>query len=260
MDPEQRFLQARHARWSALAESHHSDHHQRVTTIEALATFWSSLRQFLTEWNARLQQVDHKQQCLNLKEELHALRQACLNPNTGSSSSSSSSTILPPELLAAIPMDLPAADWRVLHGEFTKYVQAWEEVFTTRFPKGKFTFSRYRQEVARRLALGIPLEKERVPTFRTTKSSTTAATTAAVAVMSEMDESSSLQNISDSSIHIQQDGSVWIQPTTCTSRDDEPQQPSGSIITSSIVGQPRRQQLSSGAILFRSMSNCQIQV
>ena len=257
--PEQRFLQARLARWSALAESHHSNHHQRDNTIEALATFWSSLRQFLTEWNQRLQEVDRKQDCLNLKEELHALRQACLNPNSSSlRSETPSSNILPTELLAAIPMDMPAADWRVLHGEFTKYVQAWEEVFTTRFPKGKFTFSRYRQEVARRLAMGIPLEKEHVPTKQTTISSTAAA-----AAMSEMDERSSVQNISHASIHIQEDGSVWIQPTTRL--DDQPHQSSlassSSNSTSSINRsvQPR-QKLSSGAILLRKISHCQIQM
>jgi hypothetical protein len=234
MDPEQRFLQARQARWSALSNTTTSS--SRATTVEALAAFWTALRQLLVEWNQRLHVASlNRQDCLNLKEELHAVRQACLNPT---STSTTSGTSEGPPFGLPVPQDLPAADWRVLHAEFTRQFQAWEELFDERFPRGKFTFGRYRQEVARRKALGIPLEEASGTTMKQPKD---VMVTSSTSTMSQMDENSSIQNISDATIHIQRDGSLWIQ----TSQDPE----------SSF-----RVPISSGAILLRCISNSTIQM
>jgi hypothetical protein len=243
MDPEQRFLQARQARWSTSTTV--SNHRE---TAEALATFWSALRRRLAEWKQRVQVVSTRQECLNLKEELHALRQACLNPSSSISSSSTTTTstnnnnnnnnTLP------VPMDLPASDWRVLHTEFTRHFHAWEETMATRFPKGKFTFTRYRNEVARRQAMGIPLDAAVViagagePNHRV-------GTSAACTTLSDMDETSCVQNVADASLHIHHDGHVvWIRK----SHDIDESSGSNNV------------PLSSGAILLRTIVHCTIQM
>lgn len=233
------------------------------SSSSSLGKFWSTIRFYLSEWNQRLQHPSlTRQECWTLQEELRSVRQACLNPTTTmtpvpttttvtttTSAIDSSTTNSPPsynndyiQVLNVIPADLPAADWRILHTEFTKCVQEWEDLVSKRFPKGKFTFLRYRKEVARRQALGIPLEEERprrqeqttdqqqqegesstkkeVTTTSPFNYSTT--TTSSSPPMTEIvDETSGVQNVSHVSIHIQEDGTVWIRPRRKDKNDED---------------------------------------
>lgn len=227
-DPEQRFLQARQARLTALANNTRKTEEDR----HALADFWTALRLRFQNWKERLQQDGlDRQACLDLKEELQALRQECLHPNPHPSS------ILP------VPMNLPAADWRVLHSEFTRYFALWEEVSTTKFPKGKFTFARYRQEVARRKALGIPLEAASAPTLPNPSSPTHQ-------VEEQKDDDATLQDISNAAIYISTDGAVVVNSKDVV--DSDQSQETGATTRSAL--------LSSSAILLRRISNATIQM
>jgi hypothetical protein len=270
MDPEQRFLQSRQARLVAASSS--------VARNEELSIFWSELRRLLKEWNGRLLEYQHqhqtteentnvsnnndndpadlrdggslfRQELQDLKEELQGLRQHCLHAAAAAASSINSNTTPTNFYDWSVPTELPNADLRLLHAEFTRCSTSWESVYQELFPKGKFIFRRYREELARRKALGIPLE---------------AAVTAATSIARSrtqnekdtnnvLDDSGSVQNISDSMIHIQDDGTVQIRGRDDTTNEDRP---SSSSERATII--PQR--ITAAAVLLRNVQNCTIQM
>ncbi len=223
---EQRFLQSRESRVASLAAS-------STTTArhQELGRFWTELRQRLRTWTTRLEHVETRQELQDLQEELRTLRHHCLKPT----------------LDFAVPTELPPADWRLLHAEFTKCATLWETVQIQRYPKGKFIFQRYRQEVGRRKALGIPLASEQskknsmelASRYHTHFSGNTG---------NDHDDDNntsssgpgpaSLESVANAIICIQNDGTVQIQPN----HGQDPYT------------------ISSAAVLLRNIQNCTIQM
>ena len=227
-DPEQRFLAARQARLSSSSSTTTVRH-----TAQATATFWSQLRPYLQEWKGRLDQLQTsvdsgsssssrsrpessssssllsssslRQDLQNLKEELHRLRQHCLHHEDGKRDDSRCTTSpFATTTTLQVPEHLPSADWRLLHEELTRCTTRWETIHAQLFPKGKFTLTRYRAEIARRQALGIPFQEAAKPG---TESSTYNTSVPG----GEKHSGSTVQNISNATIWIRDDGMVEIQ-------------------------------------------------
>lgn len=145
VDQEKKFLESQRARVNTIERS------QRLQHTDILHAFWAHLRQKLSIWESKLhhlQKVQGKQsakhqQLQDLKIELQQIRKHCLG-----------STVCFDDW--EVP-DLPVADMRLLHNEFSKYFAMWEVAKEVISPKGKFTFRRYREEISRRKAQGIPL-------------------------------------------------------------------------------------------------------
>jgi len=130
MSQEARFLEAREARAAAQRPRRQSHH-------ENLHEFWNSLRQDLAAWQYRLdaleqhetpiQTASQRTKCREnldiLLRDLQRLRRNCL-----------SSTDVP---------ELPPADVRLLHQEFTTLATKLDQVRQDLIPPTKFTFKRY---------------------------------------------------------------------------------------------------------------------
>jgi hypothetical protein len=190
MDQENLFLRSQQARVSIIKRSQHRQH------TEAFHAFWALLKIKLSEWNDDLDllqakelktQHDH-QELQDLKESLQQLRKHCLG-----------STVCFDDW--EVP-DLPVADLRLLHNEFSKYFTKWENAKEVIAPKGKFIFQKYREEVAHRKARGIPLSIPhgmQMPSQKTSQSTTI------------LEEGACLQDLSNVSITIDSDGNVFVE-------------------------------------------------
>lgn len=216
LDKEQQFLLSREAR----SKSNTSD---RSTPLrqhsEDLHTFWSILRSKLSSWDAALDELEGKpqgyvrQEIENLKEELQQLRKHCL-----------ASTVCFDSW--KVP-DLPIADLRLLHTEFTKHSTRLEVVKERLIPRGKFIFQRYRKEVAKKKSLGIPLH---APTSGVEPSSTKQIPSISV----RADHGPCLEDLSGVSISIDFRGKVEVD---------------GSAISLTI---------STSALLVRNLRDCRV--
>jgi hypothetical protein len=186
-----------------------------------LHAFWTVLRSKLSKWEVSLDQLEEKlpqgiirQELEDLKEELQQLRKHCL-----------ASTVCFDDW--EVP-DLPVADLRLLHTEFTKYSTKWETTKDRLVPKGKFVFRRYREEVAKRKANGISLD---APSRQPTPSTKPAPT-----LSLGNPNGSCVQGISNASITIDVNGDVQLQ----------------GAVTTTVV------QISSSALLIRNLHGCSL--
>jgi hypothetical protein len=233
MGQEQQFLLSRQARTTARSSSQNQNRHQHSEDLHA---FWTVLRSKLSSWEEKLDLLLQQkpssqgaamihQELEDSKEELQQLRKHCLASSTGGSSSFED---------WEVPADLPVADLRLLHTEFTKYSTKWETAREQLIPKGKFIFERYRQEVARRKAQGIPLDAPASTTPSTTSSKTQASSSSSLR-NTAAPIGGCIQDLSDVSITIDVNGNVELQGAT------------GQIIIDPIIA---------SALLVRNLKNC----
>lgn len=137
MTQEARFLEAREARAQR-------PNKQRQSRHDDLHEFWTSLRRDLAAWQGRLDTLQQEScvktasqrtACIEkldvLLQDLYALRTNCL---------SLSNTEVP---------ELPPADVRLLHLEFTAMAGRLDQVREKLIPPTKFTFKRYRAAMQR---------------------------------------------------------------------------------------------------------------
>jgi hypothetical protein len=187
MDHEKKFLESHQARVNAIERS------QRLQHADTLHVFWTLVREKLSAWENKLHALQETQgkkaaayqHLQDLKEELQLLRKHCLG-----------STVCFDDW--EVP-DLPVADLRLLHNEFSKYFTIWEAAKEVICPKGKFSFRRYREEMARRKAQGIPLSAPLV------------AQTTITSKPQVLHKGACLQDISNESIVIDSDGNVRVR-------------------------------------------------
>lgn len=136
MSQEARFLEARQAR----ATQRLQQQNDRKARHEDLNQFWTSLRRDMDAWDNRLTALQEQQKAISIQtafqrtscieqldsllQDLHALKRNCLSSND-------------------IP-ELPPADVRLLHQEFTTLATRLDQVREELIPPTKFTFKRYR--------------------------------------------------------------------------------------------------------------------
>lgn len=209
MDQEKKFLESQQARVNTIERS------QRLQHADTLHVFWTLVREKLSAWEKKLHALQETQgkkpaayqHLQDLKEELQLLRKHCLG-----------STVCFDDW--EVP-DLPVADLRLLHNEFSKYFTIWEAAKEIICPKGKFSFRRYREELARRKAQGIPLSAPLV------------AQTTITSKPQVLHKGACLQDISNESIAIDSDGNVRV-------RDEQ------------------IMKVSDAALLVRNLQNCSV--
>ena len=195
-DFEQRFLQNRANRRIDLQGKKKDKKHAETTassTKTELYKFWSVVRKKLSYWQQNLDRLvfDHnnnenqqpkeedessssstdndatadvRQRLEDLKQELYLLRKYCLSTSTSNNENDDCKnhvrTWTDEEGQSErwnVPDFIPASDLRLLHIEFTNCATKFDTVYEQIIPKEKFTFKKYRQELARRKALGLPL-------------------------------------------------------------------------------------------------------
>ena len=200
MDQEKQFLLSQQARLSNIERS------QRIQHAEELHTFWKFLRSKLAEWQERLdsltsQETDNNKQqdLVDLKEQLQLYQKHCL---------SSTPIIVFDDW--QVPDNLPLADIRLLHKEFSNCMTKWEQAKEIVSPKGKFTFRRYRQEVARRKACGIPIFENSTQKTTPLKASAHQSTPVQQQQQQEYTKGACIQNLSNATIEIDADGNVLV--------------------------------------------------
>eukprot|EP00980_Cylindrotheca_fusiformis_P027868 scaffold22560_cov135-Cylindrotheca_fusiformis.AAC.79 len=187
MDQEAKFLKSQQARVNTIERS------QRVQRVDSIHSFWATLREKRSAWESKLcalgesqgQQAALYQELQDLKAELHQIRKHCLG-----------STVCYDDW--EVP-DLPVADLRLLHDEFSRCFSVWEATKKQISPKGNFSFRRYREEIARRKAQGIPL------------SAPVAAESALSSKPHLLKEGACLQGLSNVSIVIDSKGNVRVR-------------------------------------------------
>jgi len=257
MATEADFLAARQARSLARESKNGGDAQRRKEERNA---FWDSVKTFFRQWTQRLEALnalnDNEQpnqqqletpmneqqkriiqmKLTQLKDELQLFRKHCLSTSSfeddlsvrqhqqqlGEKSSEVARDDLTTSTVVTPPPHLPLSEIRILHQEFAKYQQRFEQVKHTLLPKGKFVFSRYRQAMALqttqqkqgdstliREALQTALQSQ---TYKTQEEQLpTIATT------------SCLQALSHATIIIHENGSVHVhksQSESSTSNDD----------------------------------------
>ena len=164
---EEKFLQSRQERQNRKS-SVNDDVNARIGKTSALFAFWKVLRQKLTEWEQKLINLEKEGEATvvaapveankgnkkNRKQEVRTeLERLRLDLDQWRRHCLSNNTILASEVESVkweVPDEFPVSDLRLLHAEFTKYSSKWEAVHDKLFPRGKFVFRRYRQELARR--------------------------------------------------------------------------------------------------------------
>jgi hypothetical protein len=197
IDQEQQFLLSRQARSSDSAPSGRSQHRLHS---EELYAFWAQLKSRLSAWNETLRHLkEHpggtgtiRQGMEDLKQGLQLLRRHCL-----------ASTVCFHDW--DVP-ELPVADLRLLHAEFTKCSTTWETIKEHLIPKGKFVFRRYREEVGKRKAQGIPLDAPSRPRGPPPKPNKQVASTASL----DFHHGPCIQDMMDASIAIDASGNVFL--------------------------------------------------
>ena len=175
---EERFLQSRLARRQNQNKKKKNGQHDgdddndnyRQSKTDTLHAFWNVLRQKLKQWQEKLVAVEQEEykkgennnkkknhqdartELERLRFELNQWRKYCLSNNIAATTADIAALGNSDDeelLLKILPEDLPVSDLRLLHTEFTKYSSLWEDVHDRLFPKGKFIFRRYREELAR---------------------------------------------------------------------------------------------------------------
>jgi hypothetical protein len=170
-----------HTFWSGL-RTYLSSWHERLDTMEndknadactAIAISESSSRRLMdvnsnievhvsSTHNTNNHMIIH-QQFEDLKQELIVLRKHCLTNGVAGSSlglgtySHGTTNEEQLNIRILVPDFLPVGDLRLLHAEFSKCFQRWEFVKQSLIPHERFTFAKYREELARRKSLGLPL-------------------------------------------------------------------------------------------------------
>lgn len=257
---------------------------------QELGIFWSELRRRLQQWEERLNRLhdtfkaannsqQQQQQPLilsirqpfqNLKEELKQLQRHCLRnhditttasstTNANSPSSSSSSTHHDhDDMMILVDWKLPTkefpnTDLRLLHAEFSKYTQKWETMARLIQPKGKFTFRRYRQELAYRNIHGLLLQDDDQDNNNNNNNNRTTTTEVNDNPPPLPNDESCLQGYDNCIIHIHNDGTTTINHHHHhhQEQDEMPSTPASSMLTSSIS-------LSSPLLLIRNLQHCTV--
>jgi hypothetical protein len=151
-DAEARFLQSQKNRTEYLHEKF--TRHRRAEEINVFA---KSVKHSLSRWNSQLEDLTEKYpiaasseadkraasiEIRKLQESLRRLRKHCLS--TVDLINTHEETID----LPALPEELPLADIRLLHTEFTNHERQLDLVHKQILPKGKFLFRRYREAKA----------------------------------------------------------------------------------------------------------------
>ena len=232
---EQQFLENQKNR---LSDRHVSS---RKATDDLYA-FWTILRQRLADWDHRLDQLKAtqpttiRQDLQNLCQELVQMQKHCL-----ASASVAESIYSYDEW--QVPEDLPVADLRLLHAEFTKYMQKFETVKQQLIPKGKFIFEQYRQAIAKRNAQGMA-----VTTKQTSLSSLPSSSTFSQASHSPIQQGGILESISNASVFIDANGTVKIVPNIHS--DD----PANGILP------PNTPSISASSLLVRNLKDCTVKM
>lgn len=300
MNPEQRFLQSRSSRLASqsvttsttshkadddgFSSSHDTPHHplqphdkNQPPPQQVVALFWKNLKQRLQSWTTRCTAIETRQQWLDLQQELQALRHYCLKSMTTTTTNTTSSSFSLSMDDLIVPDELPLADWRLLHEEFTNCTILLETIQNQQFPKSKFVFLRYRQEVARRKALGIPVEYAKSHQERTTSMTTMTMTMKNTTTtdnhhgenpipIHDLDDDNewnttdtgspptipspvNLESITNAVINIREDGTIHItfhdNSTNHHSNDDHWNTPSP---------------ITSAVLLMKNLQNCTIQI
>ena len=130
---EARFLEAREARTARSTRRPHHDLH----------TFWSALREDVRQWESRLETLlreEHPHTASQRKEsieKLHALLTDLQN--------------LRRQCLSSTDIELPPADVRLLHEQFTTLAMRLDQARDEIIPPTKFTFKRYRAAMSRNM-------------------------------------------------------------------------------------------------------------
>ena len=148
---EARFLQARQARAQATS-AQRLKRTSRNKEQQTAKDFWTFLRRDFENWQSRLDRLQQESTTVQSKEldrllqDLYALKTKSLSSND--------------------VMELPAADVRLLHDEFTTRATQLEQVSKQLIPIQKFSFQRYRaamqqQQHKRRRTCGTTLRKKK---------------------------------------------------------------------------------------------------
>ena len=127
---EARFLEARQARAQATTAQRlkRTSRNEQQTAKD----FWTSIRHDFASWETRLSNVQQEKESATVQtNELDVLLQDLYALKTKSLSSND-------------VMELPAADVRLLHDEFTTRATQLQHVRAQLIPIKKFTFQRYR--------------------------------------------------------------------------------------------------------------------
>jgi len=148
---ESKFLESQKARTDHLRQNA-----KRNRKEDALNTFWSSLKSYLSSWDNRLEQLSeahavaatteeekrtvHLEIC-ELQEELKQLRKGCLSTSYQTLDQNDATA----KQLPTPPDELPLTDIRLLHNEFTNSQAKLDQVRQKVLPRGKFVFRRYRE-------------------------------------------------------------------------------------------------------------------
>jgi hypothetical protein len=127
---EARFLQARQARAQATS-AQRLKRTSRNKEQQTAKDFWTFLRRDFENWQSRLDRLQQQESTTVQSNELDRLLQDLYALKTKSLSSND-------------VMELPAADVRLLHDEFTTRATQLEQVSKQLIPIQKFSFQRYR--------------------------------------------------------------------------------------------------------------------
>lgn len=126
LSQEARFLEAREARTARPRRKAHQDLHD----------FWSALREDLRQWESRLDallQEEHPHTASQRKESIEKLHVLLADLQN-----------LRRQCLSSTDIELPPADVRLLHEEFTNLATRLDQARNEIVPPTKFTFKRYR--------------------------------------------------------------------------------------------------------------------
>eukprot|EP00934_Nitzschia_sp_Nitz4_P004231 Nitzschia sp. Nitz4//scaffold92_size79448//38546//39864//NITZ4_005391-RA/size79448-snap-gene-0.130-mRNA-1//-1//CDS//3329560186//4221//frame0 len=222
MDAEQRFLHSREAR------TNRKDTASKALHVQ-VAQFLAESKKRISEWSQRVEQADQQEDpqqfLLECKQKLRLWEQHCLGTTAVNGLEG-----------WEVPMELPAADWKWLHGSFADGWALWERIYGQVVPKGKFTFVRYRQELARRRALGMPLTQSAPDSNHASLLPLTKATTETL-----VDPQSCLEDLENGTMDIVDND---------TPQDTLPTTPASI----------QYHTMSSSVLLFRRLKNCTITI
>lgn len=272
---EERFLQSRLARQKKKNDRDAGDSNKSSKT-DSLHAFWNVLRRKLKRWQERLAAVeeecnrnDDKKDSKNhqdartelerLRLQLNQWRKYCLSNNIASTTDIASHGDEDGELLEILPEDLPVSDLRLLHTEFTKYSSMWDDVHDRLFPKGKFVFRRYREELARRKIQQEDLAKTHKLKNRPQDRASNTEQTSRHPIRGFGNKNDAiLENISSLDIIVSATGSVSTTIHTPDEQDDDKvASPIDDKVDISAAGTVPSQ-LSSTSLLFRNLQHCSL--